>query len=136
VFFLTGERLVRKDVDSAYDVYDAHLCTGESPCAEESTPAPPCNSPESCRAAPTPQPEGFGAPASATFKGPGNPTPPPPVVVKPKTAEQLRIEHLNTALKKCRTKKNKHKRAVCEKQARKTYAKKASAHRSTRKGSR
>src|SRR6202035_1569749 len=32
VFFLTAEQLVKKDVDTALDVYDAHVCSSEAPC--------------------------------------------------------------------------------------------------------
>ncbi len=36
VFFMTTARLSGEDVDSAYDVYDAHVCTSAAPC-----PSPP-----------------------------------------------------------------------------------------------
>ena len=72
VFFLTAEKLVRRDVDTSFDVYDAHECTTQAPCPVGPTPSPECITPESCRSAPVPQPEVFGAPASATFSGPGN----------------------------------------------------------------
>ena len=39
--------------------------------------SPPCEEGESCKAAPTPQPEIFGPPPSATFNGAGNVTPEP-----------------------------------------------------------
>jgi hypothetical protein len=123
VFFLTAAKLSPLDKDSAFDVYDAHVCTSSAPCiAFPDTQSPPCNNEASCKAAPTPQPSIFGAPASATFQGPANPTPAPPKPPKPKTREELRVEHLNKALKACRAKKNKHKRALCERQARKRYA--------------
>lgn len=81
VFFLTTARLVSEDVDSALDVYDAHECTGESPCLAPAAVAPPvCTTADSCRAAPSPQPAIFGAPPSATFTGSGDLAPP---VVKP-----------------------------------------------------
>jgi hypothetical protein len=82
VFFLTAERLVRRDVDTSLDVYDAHECTAQAPCPVEATSSPECITPESCRSAPIPQPEVFGAPASATFSGPGNLA--PEMVVPPK----------------------------------------------------
>jgi hypothetical protein len=37
---------------------------------------PPCTTVNSCRAAPSPQPQIFGAPPSATFSGVGNLVPP------------------------------------------------------------
>ena len=132
VFFLTAAKLSPSDTDTALDVYDAHICSTALPCPSTAVSVPPaCTNTDSCRAAPSPQPEVFGSPASATFSGPGNQAPPPPAAAKPKTAEQLRIEHLNAAIKKCHSKRNRHNRAVCEKTARKTYAKKASAGRST-----
>jgi hypothetical protein len=75
VFFLTRSRLSSQDIDNALDVYDAHDCD-ESPClAAPAVAPPPCNTAESCKAAPTPQPTLFGAPSSATLTGVGNMTP-------------------------------------------------------------
>jgi hypothetical protein len=137
VFFMTTAKLAPQDSDQAYDVYDAHECTAASLCiAPPAGPPPACTTADACRAAPAPQPAIFGAPSSATFSGPGNLTPPPPAVVKPKTAEQIRIEKLDRALKACRKKRAGHGRAVCERKAHKTYAKKASAKKSTRRGRR
>ena len=124
VFFLTAEKLSKSDTDNSYDVYDAHECTTESACPPAEAEAPPaCTTTDACRAAPTPQPEVFGAPASATFSGPGNLTPPPPVPPKPPTAAELRAKHLKTALAACKKhfRHNKNKRKACEKQARKQY---------------
>ena len=72
VFFLTTARLVGQDVDSAYDVYDAHVCSAESPCVSAPVVPPPCTSGDACKAAPSLQPAIFGAPSSATFSGLGN----------------------------------------------------------------
>jgi DNA-binding beta-propeller fold protein YncE len=84
VFFMTAAKLAKQDVDSAMDVYDSHTCSTAVPCAQETVDLPPaCNTTDSCRTAPPPEPEVFGAPASATFHGPGNATPPAPAVVKP-----------------------------------------------------
>ena len=88
VFFLTAARLAPQDLDSARDVYDAHECTSASPCVPPPVALPPaCDTESSCRAAPTPQPSFYGAPASATFAGPGTLTPvvPAPGLVKPST---------------------------------------------------
>ena len=136
VFFLTSAKLSALDSDSALDVYDAHVCSSASPCiAFPTTQSPPCTNEASCKASPTPQPSIFGAPASATFSGPGNPPPPPPPPPPPtphkKTPEQIRIQKLNAALKACRGKHDKHKRISCEKAARKRYAK--TARKSARK---
>jgi hypothetical protein len=135
VFFLSSSKLVGADRDNALDVYDAHVCTTAVPCPSGTVSVPAaCNGTDSCRAAPAAQPV-FGAPASATFTGAGNPTPPP---VKPAAKPLTRAQKLARALKACRTKHNKHKRTVCEKQARHTYgaahkAKRANTHRGTRR---
>jgi hypothetical protein len=122
VFFLTSAKLSPLDGDAARDVYDAHVCTSAEPCITfPDVASPPCTTEASCKASPTPQPSIFGAPASATFQGPGNPSPPPPVKPKPKTAAQIKAEKLAKALKACHAKKNKAKRKACEKQARKKY---------------
>ena len=109
VFFLTTAQLVPQDTDSAYDVYDAHECTSASPCFSAPAVSPPaCVTADSCRAAPTPQPEIFGAPASATFSGPGNVTPGTPAKVLTKA------EELSKALGTCKSryKKNPTKRTT------------------------
>jgi hypothetical protein len=121
VFFLTAAKLSSQDTDTALDVYDAHVCASASPClTTPAPPPPPCITEASCRPAPTPQPEIFGFPASATFSGIGNIAPAPPALVKPKSAAQIRAERLAKALKACR-KKSKKKRPPCEKQARRKY---------------
>ena len=75
VYFITSSRLVSEDVDTSYDVYDAHVCSPEAPCSTAPVSPPPCTSGDSCKAAPSPQPAIFGAPASATFNGAGNVSP-------------------------------------------------------------
>ncbi len=72
VFFLTSSRLVATDYDTSNDVYDAHVCSGTAPCISAPVTPPPCTSGDSCKAAPSPQPEIFGSPPSATFSGAGN----------------------------------------------------------------
>jgi hypothetical protein len=123
VFFISPTQLTAQDDDTAYDVYDAHVCTAAVPCEQPSVAPPPCNNGEACKAAPAPQPAIFGAPASATFTGAGNPVPPPAAKVKPPT----RAQQLAKALKACRKDKSKAKRSSCEKQARKKYGAKAKA---------
>jgi hypothetical protein len=128
VFFQTTAKLVGQDLDTALDIYDAHECTSASPCIKSAEPpSPPCASEASCKAPPTPQPEIFGAPASATFSGAGNITSPPPAatpkpgVVKPKTL--TRAQKLAAALKTCRKQHDRHRRLVCEKRVRGKYGK-------------
>ena len=124
VFFLTAAQLAPQDVDAAFDVYDAHECTSESPCpATSAAQPPPCTTADSCRAAPSPQPSVFGAPPSAMFAGASDLA---PTVTKPATKSLTRTQKLSKALKACRKKKNKRERAVCEKQAQKSYGAKAS----------
>ena len=132
VLFLTSAKLSWIDVESALEVYDAHVCTGAEPCITlPNVQSRPCETEASCKAAPFPQPGMFGAPASATFQGPGNPTP-TPLAVKGK-AKARKAQLLVKALKACK-KKSKRKRHACERQARKKYgAKKASAKKASAK---
>jgi hypothetical protein len=121
VFFLTGEKLVSEDVDTALDVYDAHQCTSESPCVSVPVGSPECTTADACRASPSLQPSVFGAPASATFSGAGNITQPGPGTGV-KARSLTRAQQLAQALRACRKKKEKARRRVCEAQARGRYA--------------
>jgi hypothetical protein len=133
VFFLTAAKLVPADVDTSLDVYDAHECTGSSPCYAAPAAPVPCTSEASCRPAVTPQPGIYGFPPSAVFSGPGDltPAPAPAVAAKPLT----RAQKLAKALKACKAKRKRKQRASCEAAARKRYgpprkkAKKAAAKR-------
>lgn len=118
VFFLTSAGLASQDVDSAIDVYDAHVCSAESPCPPPPPPPPPacegdaCQSPVSAPDDPTP--------GSLTFHGPGNLTFAAPAVVRSKAKPLSRAQKLTRALSACR-KKPKKKRSVCQRQARRAY---------------
>jgi hypothetical protein len=116
-FFLTAAKLVPEDIDGAFDLYDARVCSAASPCL---TPAGSeglaCNSADSCRAAPTGQPGLPPAPPTLATGPSGNLPPAPARLVKPSTRAQL----LAKALKACK-KKNKKKRAACRAQAKKRY---------------
>jgi hypothetical protein len=72
VFFVTSSQLTAQDFDTAEDVYDAHECSTSVPCTPLPVAPPPCDTGDSCKAAPAPQPSIYGAPASATFNGAGN----------------------------------------------------------------
>jgi hypothetical protein len=48
------------------------VCSTSVPCAIVPVSPPPCTSGDSCKAAPSPQPDIFGATPSATFSGAGN----------------------------------------------------------------
>lgn len=123
VFFLTAAKLAPQDIDADQDVYDARECTTQSPCVATPVAPPECTTADACRASYAPQPPIFGAPASATFSGPGNLTPsaPGPAVVKPKVKALTRAQKLARALKACGKVKAQKKRAGCEIRARKKY---------------
>jgi hypothetical protein len=126
VFFLTAAKLSSQDTDTSLDVYDAHECTTASPClAPAPVPPPPCSTGDACKPSPSPQPSIFGSPASATFSGAGNIPPLPAGKPAGKAKSPTRAQKLARALKVCRAKHNKHKRAACESQARKRYGSKA-----------
>jgi hypothetical protein len=119
VFFVTTSRLTSQDFDTGLDVYDAHECSASVPCFAPPVSSPPCTSGDSCKAAPSPQPSIFGAPASATFAGAGNvvvSTPARAVTGKSLT----RAQRLARALRACR-RRPKRKRPACERQARKRF---------------
>jgi hypothetical protein len=121
VFFLSAAQLSLADTDSALDIYDAHACSSAPGCAPPSLGAPPpCVTSDSCRSAPTPQPGIFGASASETFSGPGNPAPESTQKATTKAKPLTRAQKLKRALAACK-KKPKAKRAQCERQARKHY---------------
>jgi len=110
IFFLTGERLVPRDVDNARDVYDAHECTAASPCSDQSLEEPSeCDSASECRAAPAPQPPIYGAPASATFSGPGNP-PTAPTQAQPGVKQKLKKKSLKKKKKKKKKRRSRQTR--------------------------
>jgi len=137
VFFFTDSQLVPEDRDTSRDVYDAHECpNAQNPVAVPCPPTPaatppPCESESACTPAPSPQPSIFGAGPTETFKGPGNIAPPP--AGKPKV--ETRAEKLKAALASCKHKysHSKKKRSTCEKKARKAYAAKHAAKKSSRK---
>jgi DNA-binding beta-propeller fold protein YncE len=128
VFFLTTAKLSSEDIDANYDVYDAHVCSSASPCIPPpGASPPPCSTEASCKPAPSPQPPIFGAPASATFAGPGNASPPPALPVKAKAP--TRHELLTKALASChkRFPRSKTRRGSCERQAQRKYGAKKAA---------
>ena len=137
VFFFTAARLdPQEDVDSSLDVYDAHECSTQAPCfSEAASQPPPCATGDSCKPAPSPQPPLFGAPASATFSGVGNPpTTSPPVAVKAK--KLTRAQLLARALRVCHRKTNRKRRASCQRQARRRYGSRASKTSASHRGKR
>jgi hypothetical protein len=90
VFFVTNGKLASQDEDTAYDLYDAHVCSSVAPCPSASVVVPPaCTTVDSCRAAATPQPQIFGSPSSETFSGAGDIAPVPLVVPKKTTKKAV-----------------------------------------------
>jgi len=133
VFFLTRDQLVPEDQDALYDVYDARVCTSESPCII--TPpgaAAPCASSDGCKTGSAPQPEVFGPSGSATFSGTGNATA-PPASAAPKKKALTRAQELALALKACK-KQRKRLRRSCEARARKAYATRRAASKTRKAG--
>jgi hypothetical protein len=131
VFILTASQLAPSDVDSALDVYDAHVCTTDSPCPTPPPPAPPACDGDACQN-PAVAPND-PTPGSLTFHGAGNVV--PPAVVKASTRPLTRAQKLAKALKACRKDRNRKKRVTCVKRVQQKYGvKKAHKSRSSRSG--
>lgn len=111
VFFATAQKLLPRDTESTYDIYDARVGGG---FAEPPSPAPPCES--ECKGSASASPL-FSTLSSATFTGSGNvvqaKTSTKP---KPKTAKQKRKDKLRACRK--RHPHNEHRRSRCKQRAR------------------
>jgi hypothetical protein len=116
-FFLAAG-LSAADAGASFAVYDAHECTLARPCAspEETKTTTPCTSTETCRPL-SYLPPASHSPATATTPSAGNVLH-SITTVKPKAT---RAQLLVAALKACKKKRNRHRRHVCEAQARKRY---------------
>jgi hypothetical protein len=114
-FFLTAARLSTQDFDTSFDIYDAHACSALAPCVSFAAQPPPCSTEASCRAAPSPQPENFAAPASATFSGAGNvvASTTKPAAPRKANAKRRRSRHKNKH--KARRRANSHKSRTSKK---------------------
>jgi hypothetical protein len=135
-FILTAAKLSPSDVDSALDVYDAHVCSSSSPCPAATVSVPPaCSTTDSCRAASPPQPEVFASPASAMFSNPAIQAVSPAITVKQKAKPLTRAQKLAAAVKRCK-KRPKKKRPACVKQAHRRYGSANETVNSSRKGTR
>ncbi|HEY4452289.1 MAG TPA: hypothetical protein VGN13_11935 [Solirubrobacteraceae bacterium] len=131
VFFITTGKLAAQDFDASADVYDAHECSAAAPCYPTAgTEPPPCETSDSCRAAPTPQ-AAFGAPASSVLASSGNLAPPAPA--KTRTPAQVRAEKLARALRACRAKHNKRRRKACVRAAQRRYGHTTARHATTKR---
>ncbi len=121
VFFITTSKLVGADYDTSLDIYDAHVCSVSVPCVSEPVVPPPCTSGDSCKAAPSPQPEIFGPAPSATFSGQGNLVEAPASKPVVQGRSLSRTQKLAIALRACQKKRGR-RRSSCERQAHKRYA--------------
>jgi hypothetical protein len=125
VFFVTPARLTTADYDESTDVYDAHVCSDEVPCVTLPVSSPPCTSGDSCKAAPSPQPEIFGSAPSATFSGAGN--------VVEETAKAVVKHKKKPAKKKTKHKHAKHKHGKKDKRKAKK-ARRSATGKASKKG--
>jgi hypothetical protein len=125
VFFLTAEKLLPQDPDSAFDIYDARICksAGSEPCPAAATQStPPCAGEAECKSG-APSAPTFGSPASASSGGSGN-LAAKHVVLSEKatrTPSLTNAQLLAKALAACKKDKSKAKRIACEAHARKRY---------------
>jgi hypothetical protein len=126
VFFATAERLLARDEDDVYDIYDARVDGG---FPEPPPSASPCGG-EGCRSAPQAV-VAFESPASATFSGPGNLAASDSAAV-PSKPKLTRSQKLAKALRACARRKTRHARQACRRAALKKYGsarRRASHHR-------
>jgi hypothetical protein len=118
VFFLTTAPLGSNDIDHAYDVYDAHVCSAERPCAVENLTGPsPCTGSESCQGVTA------GVPAEAVVGteaaiGNGN------VLGQPRTTARRQSSSESKrarALRLCKRLRSAKKRRACKKAVLRRY---------------
>ena len=134
VFFLTAAQLLPQDTDTAFDIYDARVCSQESPCLTvPAQDAPPCTTTEGCRPS-SPSEQAPGVSGSAGAVSTGNLPPAGKQEVrdaKSSTKPLTRAQKLANALAACRRqhRHSKKKRQACETHARKLYAPKTKASR-------
>jgi hypothetical protein len=115
LFFATQDELVEGDSDTGFDVYDARVPRpGDNPPPS----AVPCSG-DVCQGPPSVA-ELLGAPPSATFNGAGNIVEQPVGKITPKVLS--RAQRLASSLRACRKDRSRHRRTLCEKQARKRYS--------------
>jgi hypothetical protein len=125
-FIETRAQLVPEDQNKeSFEVYDVRV-------GGVVALSPPVCSGTGCQGVPG-SPPVFATPSSVTFNGVGNFPPAKKTAVKPKATVLTRAQKLAGALRVCRDKKGKRRRA-CEVRARKLYGVKSKASRSTRGG--
>ncbi len=115
IFFTTDSQLTPTDGDTGTDIYDARVDGGFP------VPAPSSCTGESCRAGLMEAPAGLGPVGSTTVNAPGSPVPPAIAAGNSKPRPSTRAQRLAKALKACRAKHNRRRRAACERQARHVY---------------
>jgi DNA-binding beta-propeller fold protein YncE len=115
-FFSTADRLVPTDTDTGLDVYDARALGGFAPPPHSET----CETSEACHGESTREAP-LSSPGTMGFNGLGNVQPTLPPTLKVSTPAQIRAQKLARALKACRTKHNRKRRAACKRRARKRY---------------
>ena len=136
IFIYTDSRLVPQDSDQLSDLYDVRVDGGMS--SQHRVVSSSCAG-DVCQGAPS-VPSMLGVPGSETLTGLGNLTPIGSGARKSEPKLLTRAQQLAKALKACRSKRDKHKRATCERVARKRYspaksnARKAGHSIATRKG--
>ncbi len=131
-FFVTESNLLPQDTDTAFDIYDARVCSTALPC--QTVPAPPpagCDETQSCRPALPPVAPESAVGGSQTYVGAGNPAVTAPQfgvksekAIKPATAKPpTKAIRLKLALAACRRryKHSRRKRTSCERTARRRY---------------
>ncbi|HEY5044272.1 MAG TPA: hypothetical protein VII53_00260 [Solirubrobacteraceae bacterium] len=122
VFFVSSDKLTGADNNTGYHLWDAHVCSTVEPCISVPASPPPCSSGDSCKPAPSSQPELFGPAPSATFSGAGNFVPASPAAPRPDVSRSLtQAQKLAKALKACKKRKRKQ-RVTCERKAHRQFA--------------
>jgi len=145
VFFMSAAPLVAADKDEAYDVYDARVCTASSPCLTyPAGSTQSCESELGCHGQAQALPAAAPAPATTQVSSSANDLASTgTLAVKKQSATApkplTRAQKLARALRGCRKLKNRHRRTVCEREARRRYrphqAKQAHAKRRSHAGS-
>ncbi|HTZ64065.1 MAG TPA: hypothetical protein VMB51_08170 [Solirubrobacteraceae bacterium] len=131
VFFITAAPLVAADKDQSFDIYDAHVCTTESPCLQYPNGSTSnCEASSQCRPGSVQAP-GTATPPTVTTTGAANSGPGAKETVsatkktsKPAVRKLTRAQQLTKALHSCRT-RHRHSKSTrhrCERQARSRYA--------------
>lgn len=126
VFFVTHQKLVDEDTDSAGDLYDARVDGGIQ--AQNELPPATCEG-EDCQGPAAPNPV-FSSPASSTFSGLGN-----PAVGGKATTKKDKRKHPKKRAKGKRCRRRAHgKRMVCRSKAGERHATKSNGRPQRRAG--